>query len=165
VAITGQAYFEVAKNAAMPFIVKKGDIAVEVLGTHFNVNAYDDNDALRVTLLEGAVRVSKGAQTATIQPGDQAVVAGNTVSTVKADVTDVMAWKNGLFTFNHADLPAIMKQLARWYDVEVVYEGNITPRDFGGKMQRDLNLSTVLHSLEKNNVHFRIEGRKIIVLP
>ncbi|HSC37762.1 MAG TPA: FecR domain-containing protein, partial [Chitinophagaceae bacterium] len=136
-----------------------------VLGTHFNVNAYDDNDDLRITLLEGAVRVSKGTQTVTLQPGEQVSVAGNTMRIATANVAAVMAWKNGLFSFDAADLPAIMKQLARWYDVDVTYEGNITPRAFGGKMQRDLNLSTVLHSLEKNNVHFRIEGRKIIVLP
>jgi len=165
VEITGQPYFEVAQNAAMPFIVKKGDLAIEVLGTHFNVNAYDDNADMRVTLLEGAVRVRKGTQSATIQPGDQAVVDGNMISVNKADVSAVMAWKNGLFSFDEADLPAIMKQLARWYDVEVVYEGTVTPRSFGGKMQRDLNLSTVLHGLEKNKVHFRIEGKKIIVLP
>ena len=165
VEITGQPYFEIAPNAAMPFVVKKGDLAIEVLGTHFNVNAYDDNADMRVTLLEGSVRVRKDAQAVLIQPGEQALVAGNMISVNKPDVAAVMAWKNGFFSFHDADLPAIMKQLARWYDVEVVYEGNITPRSFGGKMQRDLNLSTVLHGLEKNNVHFRIEGRKIIVLP
>jgi ferric-dicitrate binding protein FerR (iron transport regulator) len=165
VEITGQPYFEVAKNTAMPFIVKKGGLEIEVLGTHFNVNAYEDNADTRVTLLEGSVRVRKGERTAIIKPGEQAVVAGDAVTTAQADIASVMAWKDGLFSFNDADLPAIMKQLARWYDVDVVYEGKMAPRSFGGKMQRDLNLSTVLHSLEKNNVHFRIEGRKIIVLP
>jgi hypothetical protein len=168
--ITGQVYFEVAHNAAMPFKVKKGDSEVEVLGTHFNMNAFDDEAAMKVTLLEGSVAISEesgvGSRERTvIKPGEQAQVANN-IKVIKAvDVDAVMAWKNGLFNFNNSDLEMVMRQLARWYDVEVMYQGSIPKRSFGGEMQRDLNLSDVLKILEKNNVRFKIEGKRLIVLP
>jgi len=166
VSITGEAYFEVTKDSR-PFTVSKGDMKVEVLGTHFNVNAYDDESDIKITLLEGSVNVlpRASARGTVIKPGQQAKVANSQLSIVNnIDVEAVMAWKNGLFSFNRADLPTVMRQLSRHYDVEVQYEGKIPALEFGGKMQRDLNLSQVLRLLEKNEVHFRIEGRKIIVM-
>jgi ferric-dicitrate binding protein FerR (iron transport regulator) len=159
--ITGEAYFEVAHNASMPFKVSKGEMVVTVLGTHFNVNAYDEEADIKVTLLEGSVKVNNTL----IKPGQQAVV-GKTVKIVNGVMLDeVMAWKNGFFHFNRASLEEVLGQLTRWYDVEVVYEGKIPERQFLGEMERDLNLSQVLKILERNQVHFRIEGKKVIVMP
>lgn len=168
--ITGQVYFEVAHNAAMPFKVKKGNSEVEVLGTHFNLNAYEDEALMKVTLLEGSVAISRESgvgsrEKVLIKPGEQAQVSDVIKVAKGVDVDAVMAWKNGLFNFNNADLEMVMRQLARWYDVEVMYQGSIPKRSFGGEMQRDLNLSDVLKILEKNNVHFKIEGKRLIVLP
>lgn len=165
--ITGQVYFEVAHNAAMPFKVKKGNSEVEVLGTHFNLNAYEDEALMKVTLLEGSVRVRRQESEVVIKPGQQVqlAVSGELRVSSAVDLDAVMAWKNGLFNFNNADLEMVMRQLARWYDVEVMYQGSIPKRSFGGEMQRDLNLSDVLKILEKNNVHFKIEGKRLIVLP
>lgn len=171
--ITGEAYLEVAHNAAKPFIVNannKGEI--EVLGTRFNVNAYDDEDALCTTLLEGKVKFTKttlslpGSDFVVLSPGQQSVLSKSGLQMKNnVDVDGVMAWKNGLFNFNNSNLEMVMRQLARWYDVEVVYQGEIPQRNFGGEMQRDLNLSEVLKILETNQVHFRIEGKRLIVLP
>lgn len=168
VELTGQAYLEIAADKTQPFHVKAGGTDVEVLGTHFNVNAYGDESAVRTTLLEGAVRVSNGKESQLLEPGEQAN-SGNGQEGIRvnanADVDAVIAWKNGLFQFNDADLKSVMRQLNRWYDVDVVYEGNIPPQQFEGKIQRNLTLSQVLRILEKSQVHFRIEGRKIIVQP
>ncbi|MDB5199217.1 MAG: anti-FecI sigma factor, FecR [Chitinophagaceae bacterium] len=162
VQITGEGYFEVAHNASMPFVVEKNDVSVQVLGTHFNVNSYDDENEIKITLLEGSVKVSKGNKTSLIKPGQQAQVASE-IKIVSADVDEVIGWKNGLFSFSNADLQAVLRQLSRWYDVEISYRGTIPKRVFKGEIQRDLNLSETLNILEKNNVHFTIEGKKIVV--
>jgi len=173
VEVTGEAYFEVAKNPSKPFRVNLGAKGtVEVLGTHFNINSYEDESATRITLLEGSVRVmAPSAQMVILRPGQQAAYS-NTRSEKKelaiynqVDLNAVMAWKNGYFNFQHADLLTVMRQLARWYDIEIHYEGTPPTRYFGGEMQRDLNLSEVLKLLEKNNVHFRIENRTLFVKP
>lgn len=173
VEITGEAYFEVAKNPAMPFRVSvAGKGTVEVLGTHFNINSYGDETHTQVTLLEGSVRVElPESQPVVIQPGQQAFYAsglqrGAGISVKNGvDLAAVMAWKNGYFNFDNADLYQVMRQLARWYNIQVKYEGKIPHRVFGGEMQRDLNLSEVLKLLEKNNVHFRIENNQLFVRP
>lgn len=173
VEITGEAYFEVARNPAMPFRVSvAGKGTVEVLGTHFNINSYGDETHTHVTLLEGSVRVElPESQPVVIQPGQQAFYAnglqqGAGISVRNGvDLAAVMAWKNGYFNFDHADLYQVMRQLARWYNIQVTYEGKIPHRVFGGDMQRDLNLSEVLKLLEKNNVHFRIENDRLFVRP
>lgn len=169
VEITGEAYFEVAKNEAMPFIVSVNNKAeVEVLGTHFNVNAYEDEAAINATLLGGKVRVSAGASPGTVlQPGQQASL--NTAGAMKIlddiDVMQVTAWKDGWFQFHMATLPDVMRQLSRWYDVEVNYPADIPDRAFEGRIQQDLTLTQVLKILERYQVHFRVEGRKITILP
>jgi ferric-dicitrate binding protein FerR (iron transport regulator) len=170
VQITGEAYFEVTHDKEMPFIVEKGDMQVEVLGTHFNVNAYNDESAIKTTLLVGKVKVIKTTatvqQTAVLSPGEQAVIPNSSrIQVRKADVDDVVAWKNGLFHFESADIKTVMRQLSRWYDVEVVYEGAAVKNDpLFVEISRNTRLSDVLKVLqESGSAKFSIQGRKIIV--
>lgn len=160
VEITGEAYFEVSHG--MPFIVHvnhKTD--VEVLGTHFNINAYDDEGSIRTTLLEGRVKV----QSAILKPGQQAVFTNDSRLTVQNDINteEVIAWKNGGFYFNGADIQTVMRQVARWYDVDVVYEGQIPGGHFKGKPSRSATLSQMLKMLEYTGVKYSIQGKKIII--
>ncbi|HEY4482455.1 MAG TPA: FecR domain-containing protein [Candidatus Brocadiaceae bacterium] len=175
VSITGEAYFEVEHDATKPFIVSKGKTSIEVLGTHFNVNAYDDEADIKVTLLEGSVKVaspnpSKGGavETVIIKPGQQAKagVSGQLSVVTGVDIDEVMAWKNGKFVFGEkADIQTIMRQIARWYDVNVEYKGTVNGF-IGGSISRNVNISNVLTMLEKTGeVKFKIEGNKITVLP
>jgi len=165
VTITGEAYFEVTNNKTRPFRVKANDMEVEVLGTHFNINSYSDEGSIKTTLLEGSVKVTNGSQPVFLRPGQQAQSAARINVVSNPDIEQVMAWKNGLFNFEGADVKTVLRQLGRWYDVDVVFEGNIPDRKFGGEMSMDLNLSQVLKSLEKIEVKFRIEGKKLIVTP
>ncbi|HEU4470758.1 MAG TPA: FecR domain-containing protein [Flavisolibacter sp.] len=167
VEITGEAYFEVARDASKPFHVAVNGMDVRVLGTHFNINAYSDEESIKTTLLEGSVQVSNGARQVVIKPGEQASFSGGNSGLVNVrsgvDIDAVIAWKNGFFSFNNSDLPTVMRQIARWFDVEVVYEGTVPTRRFGGEISRNLNASQVLKILEESKVRFRIEGRRIIV--
>lgn len=166
VTMTGEAYFEVAHDASKPFMVTANNTEVKVLGTHFNINGYDGET--RTTLLEGSVAVESSGKKSRITPGQQAVTnINNNAIVVLNDVNleEVMAWKNGYFFFRHADVEMVMKQLSRWYDVDIIYQGDIPDRRFEGEMQRNLSLSQVLNLLGKNNIHFSIVGKKIIVSP
>jgi len=169
VELEGEAYFEVAKNAAMPFKVSARDATVEVLGTSFNVNAYRNESVIKTTLLDGAVRLNAYQQSQTLKPGQQAVAkpAREQLEVVNnADIDKVMAWKNGLFNFEDASLEEVMRQLERWYDIEVTYAKGIPPIRFGGEINRQNTLQDVLQILEKSNVHFRFEeSRKLVVIP
>lgn len=170
VELEGEAYFEVAQNASLPFKVKVGDATeVEVLGTSFNINSYKDEAAIRTTLLDGAVRLNAYQQSQTLKPGQQAVVkpAKAQLEVVNnADLDKVMAWKNGLFNFEDASLEEVMRQLERWYDIEVTYAKGIPAIRFGGEINRQNTLQDVLQILEKSNVHFRFEdSRKLVVIP
>lgn len=167
VEVTGEVYFEIVKNEQMPFRVKAGNKAdIEVLGTHFNVNAYDDEESLNATLLEGAIRVTKGTDKVILKPGQQARVEEHIKVIPDADIDKVMAWKNGFFNFENANLQEVMRQLQRWYDIEVVYEKGVPDMEFVGKMSKNINLADLLTILEKTNVHFRLEeGRRLIVEP
>lgn len=169
VEITGEAYFEVAHNAAKPFKVKVNNATtIEVLGTHFNVNAYSNEETINTTLLEGSVRVLGTNSKTVLAPGQQAQTSGDGSSKVVNAVNTgkVIAWKNGVFDFEDASLEEVMRQLERWYDIEVVYEKNIPKLEFFGKMGKDLSLDIVLRGLEKSNVHFRVEAnRRLVVLP
>jgi ferric-dicitrate binding protein FerR (iron transport regulator) len=164
VSITGEAYFEVAKNKAMPFRITREGMVVEVLGTHFNVNAYGDEPHMKVTLLEGAVKISSGNVSGLLKPGQQAKVKDNDIN-VNSDVNvdQVMAWKNGYFSFEKAGIKEVMRQIARWYNIEVTYEGEIPDENFGGELRRNSKLSSVLKVLEKSGVKFRIENNRVIV--
>lgn len=171
VEVSGEAYFEVAHNADMPFRVSIGaGTEVEVLGTSFNVNAYTNEKAIYTTLLEGKVKMkSAGKGELLLRPGQQARLPGNNANGIaletEVDTDKVMAWKNGLFNFDGAGIEEVMRQLERWYDIEVVYEKGIPDIIFGGKLRKDVSLSGVLKSLEESEVHFRMEGRRLIVLP
>ncbi len=169
VTVTGEAYFEVVKNEKMPFRVKAGNTTIDVLGTHFNINAYKDEASINTTLLEGAVRVNVSQQQQQLRPGQQARVPANGASIQvvdHADISEVMAWKAGFFSFNDADLPTVMRQLSRWYNVEVKYEGNIPQRVFTGEIGRNLTLSQVLKGLTKTRIKYRIEnGNRIVIQP
>ncbi|MBS0027618.1 FecR family protein [Chitinophaga sp. 22321] len=169
VTITGEVYFEVAQNEKMPFRVKAGNTTVEVLGTHFNINAYKDEPSVNTTLLQGTVQINANQQKQVIKPGQQArVIASNHGIQVldNVDLSQVMAWKKGFFSFNDADLPTVMRQLSRWYNVEVKYEGEIPQRLFTGEIGRDLTLSQVLKGLSKTRIRYKIEnGNRIIIQP
>jgi transmembrane sensor len=164
VSITGEAYFEVAKNKQKPFRVTRDRIEVEVLGTHFNVNAYGDVPFIKVTLLEGSVKVNNGNKSGLLKPGQQAKVNDDNIN-VHSDVNvdQVMAWKNGYFSFDKASATEVMKELARWYNIEVVYHGEVPDEKFGGELRRNSKLSSVLKILEKSGVNFHIEGNRVTV--
>ncbi|QEC44607.1 FecR family protein [Pseudobacter ginsenosidimutans] len=165
VSITGEAYLEVAKDASKPFMVHSNGITTEVLGTSFNVNAYDDEDATRITLLEGKVRVHDQHSSMELKPGMQARQNSTGIKLAEVDTDQIIAWKNGLFNFNQISLQSGLRQIARWYDVEVVYEKNVPGITFAGKIQRNLSLQQILKGLEDDQVHFRIKGKKLIVSP
>ncbi|WP_213086888.1 FecR family protein [Chitinophaga agrisoli] len=171
VELTGEAYFEVAANAASPFVVNAGGQRTEVLGTHFNINDYKDNGNIIITLLEGKIRVGKDQQQVTLAPGQQALVQDNHPITVNenANIEMAVAWKNGLFKFNDTPLEDVMLQLSRWYDVDVSYEGQMADRRFSGEITRNAGITEVLAMLQLLKVKFTIKdngGRKtIIVMP
>lgn len=170
VEMSGEVYFEVAKNKDKPFKVKAAVSEIEVLGTHFNVNAYTDEPAIRTTLLEGLVKVtvpsSRGAQPARfLQPGQQSGITkeGQIEIINNADTEEALAWKNGRFQFKSADLKSILRQIARWYDVDVEYRGNVNLH-FTGQLTRNDNVSKVFEKLAlTGEVQFKLEGKKIIV--
>lgn len=164
VTITGEVYFEVAKNPAMPFYVSHGDMAVKVLGTHFNIDTYNDEQEIKVTLLEGMVAVSQGPKSEQLRPGQQARLSDHDIQLIQSvDVDEVMAWKNDEFYFTGTDIKTIMHQIERYYDVEVQYD-DVVPYKFVAKISRDVNLSQFLEKLELTNlVHFRIDGNKVTV--
>lgn len=169
VSMTGEAYFEVAHRSDEKFFVTCNGLTTEVLGTHFNVNAYDDEEDEKVTLLEGKVRVAiSNGRFIEIKPGEQAVnnpKAGLRMRQ-KVNTEEVMAWKNNMFIFDETNIREVMKSVARWYGVEVVFKGNFQDLDFGGSMSRQGNVSELLKRLEATRaVSFVIEGEKITVIP
>lgn len=163
--ITGEAYFEVADNKSMPFHVKVNDMDVTVLGTHFNIMAYQDEDLVKTTLLQGAVRVNRENQSVMLTPGQQAQAGKGLRVISDANTEEAVAWKEGLFEFNSAGIEMVMRTLARWYNVDIRYEGSKTGNRLTGKIRRDSNLSDVLQILSTSGYHFKIEGKTILVLP
>jgi len=167
VEISGQVYFEVVHNAKKPFIVKTGQQTIEDLGTHFNINAYP-GAAIKTTLEEGLVSITNSKKTVFLQPGQAAFseVKTNEITVSQADIEETLAWKNGYFRFNDEHIENIMEQLARWYDIEVTYNGKLPADGFNGTISRTKNLSQVLKMLERTGIiHFKTEGRRITVLP
>ena len=168
VEITGEVYFEVAHNAGMPFLVKANDTEIAVLGTHFNVMAYADEKVMKTTLLEGSVKVSKTGKSAILTPGQQARITTSAENIRVLDDVDLdkeMAWKSGYFQFDDDNLESIMRQVSRWYDVDIRYEGNLSREHFTGRLPRNANVSKVLKILSLSGVKFRIEENSIIVTP
>jgi ferric-dicitrate binding protein FerR (iron transport regulator) len=168
VVITGEAYFEVAKNTAIPFKVKAASSEIEVLGTHFNVNAYDDEATIKTTLLEGLVKISANNQSPKfLQPGQQSGITkdGKINVIANADTEEAIAWINGRFQYKSADIKSILRQISRWYDVDVEYNGNVNIH-FTGQLPRNQNVSGIFEKLElTGEVKFKIDGKKIIVSP
>ena len=176
ITIDGEAYLEVVHNAAKPFKVEANGSEVEVLGTHFNVHAYNDEPVEKITLIEGRVKVGKrsraqsganGKQESVIlKPGEQTSVSQTSQPSqpIPVQTEEVLAWKNGLFNFANADIESIMKQIERWYDVEVVYEGPRPEGHFRGKIPRNVMASEMLKIIEASGVHFKIENKKIIIV-
>ncbi|RXF70119.1 FecR family protein [Arcticibacter tournemirensis] len=166
VELSGEAYFEVAKNKGMPFKVRSKLGEVEVLGTHFNMMSYDDETSMKTTLLEGAVRVKNDRDARVLKPGEQAILnqGGMVKVTDDVDPNGEIAWKNGLFQFNDSDIKLVMRQVARWYDLNVTYEGEIPSKRLTGKIPRDAKASQLLSMLEYSGLKFRIQGKNIIVI-
>jgi len=158
VEITGEVYFEVAHQATRPFIVKAGKEEIKVLGTHFNVNAYTNEQMVKTTLLEGSVKINDQIL---LQPGEQ---CGNGIIS-KVDAEASVAWVHGYFQFEYADIRSVMRQLSRWYDVEIQYEGKITAELFGGEMQKNLKLSEVLELLSGTGIHYTLNGKLLTIRP
>ncbi|MBS0032461.1 FecR family protein [Chitinophaga sp. 22321] len=163
--ITGEAYFEVVSNASAPFLVTSGNHRVEVLGTGFNIQSYHNDVNITTTLLQGSIRVSAGTQTRILKPGQQTKVNQDNNNTIQlindADTEEALAWRNGKFIFNDADLPAVVRQLERWYDVTIDYKG-LSGYRFNGEIPRTAHLSKVLKMMElTSNIHYKISDRNI----
>jgi len=168
VKITGEAYFEVVHDALHPFKVKVRDQTIEDLGTQFNINAYLDEPTMKTTLINGKVKISAGSQVAVLKPGFQAAVSpsGSSIIVQAADLDQVMAWKNGNFEFEGTPLKDIMRQISRWYDVDISYMGTIEDTEFGGSISRSKNINEILSMLEMTkSVRFKLDGRRILVMP
>ncbi|MES2329905.1 MAG: FecR domain-containing protein [Bacteroidota bacterium] len=168
VSITGEAYFEVVHDARKPFKVKAGNQIIEDIGTAFNVNAYSDEPDSKTTLFEGAASVSYGTQKKIIKAGEQSIIkdGAETIEVKATDGQTAAAWRKGVFNFEHADIATIMRQLTRWYNVEVRYEGKSNLEPFSGEIGRSLTLAQVLNGLEQSKVHFRIEeDKRIVIMP
>ncbi|WP_454881444.1 FecR family protein [Sphingobacterium detergens] len=167
VELVGEAYFEVAKDPKHPFIVNTSGQQIKVLGTHFNVNSYADEPALRTTLLEGSVEVSSSNRKLKLLPGQQSSLNANgTLKLQQVDTAPIIAWTNHEFMFDEDDIESVMRKIARWYNVDVIYQGKKTTEKFGGGISRFDNVKQVLNLLENTGaVHFRIEEKNLYVLP
>jgi ferric-dicitrate binding protein FerR (iron transport regulator) len=167
VTLTGEAYFEVAQNKFAPFIVKTTHGgSVKVLGTHFDIMDYSNEPAMKTTLLEGLVAVENGSVSKQLKPGEQAILPPQgTLKIIQgADIEEAVAWKNGLFQFDHADLQTILRQVSRWYGVEVVYQGDVQTEPLKGMAPRNVNLSKLLEGIsEMTGVRFKMDGNRLIV--
>lgn len=166
VKLEGEAYFEIAKDKTHPFVVESKGQEVEVLGTHFNVNTYDHESGIATTLLEGSVKVTSGINASRIiKPGEQALSDRGSIKVSKANIESTMAWKDGGFALTGDGFKTAMNKIARWYDVEVIYDSSVPDElEAGGWISRNNKLSAVLKLIESGGqVHFKIEGRKVYV--
>ncbi len=166
VELKGEAYFEVSKHDYKKFSVQSGNQAVEVLGTHFNINAYSDEPSITTTLIEGAVRVielnSKKSQI--LKPGEQSKVDRD-IRIQRKDTQAEVAWKDGYFYFENASIETVMRQLGRWYGITARYEAVLPEHHFEGAIATNLTLLEVLEILQKSDIHFRLEGKEVVVMP
>lgn len=164
----GEAYFEVIHNTDKAFRVATRNQLVEDIGTHFNINAYNDEHNVKTTLLEGSVRVAHSGTSALLKPGERSVISkqSGAIKIEQADVDEAVAWKNGKFVFNNEDIQSIMRKISRWYDVDVVYAGGVSANEFNGSVSRFKSVSEVLRKLEETGtIHFKIDERRITVMP
>lgn len=165
VELTGEGYFAVAKDTRRPFVVSFNHMEVQVLGTGFDIMAYSDEPVTQTTLAEGSIRLVNGPAHTLLEPNKTATVADGSIKVTQADVQQVTAWMSGEWSFNDVEIPVIMRQLCRWYDVDVSYQGKIPEGTVGGVLSRNVNLSTVLKFLQSTGIHLRQDGRKITILP
>jgi hypothetical protein len=165
VELTGEAYFEVAPNKSKPFLVKTGQSNTRVLGTSFNIMAYPDEGPVRTTLLEGAVKIDEGGHSAVLEPGEQGIFNDAVITTKTVNIRAVVAWKDGYYFFDRTPVQSVMRQIARWYNVDIVYKGTVPKDEIVGRIPRTAYVSDVLHIMELIGIHFKIEGRTIIVTP
>jgi len=165
VKLMGEAYFEIAKDKTHPFIVETNSQRVEVLGTHFNISAYQDEPLTKTTLMEGSVRISNPSQSQLLKPGEQAIVNGRDIAVVPGDLEEALDWKNGKIVFNDETLSTIMKKISRWYDVEVIYREGTDKLIYQGSVSRTSKISSVLNFFrDTETVDFIIQGRQITVI-
>ncbi|MET3876882.1 FecR domain-containing protein [Chitinophaga sp. OAE865] len=163
--LNGEAYFEVAHDARRPFRVLVNQVTVDVLGTSFNINSYADEATINTTLLEGAVKVNSRKGSIQLAPGEQSQISpnGNVKKITGVNTAEIIAWKEGYFQFESTDLTTVLRQFSHWYDVEIVYEGQLRPRKFFGMISRRSSLVNVLKMLNANDVNYRLEGKKLII--
>ncbi|MEJ5993213.1 FecR domain-containing protein [Pedobacter sp. Du54] len=165
VEISGEGYFEIVKDKAHPFIVRNKKQQVEVIGTHFNVNAYNDEPSVKTTLLEGSIKISTDQNNKVLKPGEQAVNSNEKLTIGEVDVDKAVAWKNSKFVFDDENIESVMRKLSRWYNVEVVYQDNVADRTFTGSISRYDKISKILDKITYiEAVHFKVEGRRITVM-
>ncbi|MDR6783287.1 transmembrane sensor [Pedobacter africanus] len=162
--LKGEAYFEIYKDKLHPFVVSTSGQEIEVLGTHFNVNSYADEPVTTTTLLEGSVKIIKGSEAHILKPNQQSLLSATNFNIKNVNTEQAVAWKNGYFKFKDEKIENIMRQIARWYNIEVVFSGEIPQESIAGRVSRSKNISQVLKALEATKlVHFKVEGRKVIV--
>ncbi|TSJ36422.1 DUF4974 domain-containing protein [Mucilaginibacter corticis] len=164
VELSGEGYFEVAHNKAMPFRVKTPGQIVEVLGTHFDINAYQNESATKTTLLAGSVKITHDQTEKLLAPGEQASVNARSFDIVKKNTEEAVAWKNGYFRFIDTPLPIILRQFERWYNITVVYDGPVSDQYFSGKITRSADLSRVLKILEQGGIRYELKDRQLTIL-
>ncbi|HEY6900894.1 MAG TPA: FecR domain-containing protein, partial [Puia sp.] len=164
VKLTGEAYFEVAHDGTKPFKVVSNGQEVQVLGTSFDIKAYADEPVVQTTLLTGSVKLSASNNYVLLKPGQQAVLENNKDFSVnEVEPSESIAWKNGYFLFKNEGIESVMRTIARWYNVDVSYEGDVKKRRLGGTVSRYQNLDDLLKTIElTKSVKFKIEGRKVI---
>ena len=165
VELTGEAYFEVAKVAGRPFIVSIPNANIEVLGTSFNISCYQDDQFQRTTLVEGKVRINASHENMVLAPGEQAEVSGGKLEVSHPDIYGVTAWRKGFFNFSDADVQTVMRQIARWYDVEIKYTGEPSKEKLEGSISRNQNLQETLAALDALHIHTKIDNRTVTVFP
>jgi transmembrane sensor len=166
--LKGEAYFEVTHNRSKPFKVISRNQVIEDIGTRFNVNAYDDEPNVKTTLLEGSVSVADDKNRVTLKPGQQSQVnaSGSHIIIKNASLNEAVSWKNGRFIFNNDDIASVMRQVSRWYDVDVSYEGDMAGKVFTGSVPHSEKVEEVMRKLEETgNIHYRVDGKRIIVTP
>jgi len=161
VEVTGEVYFEVAKDVKRPFIVTTNGVTTEVLGTHFNVNSYVNEGPVKITLLEGAVKLSAANSSLLLQPGEQGVAADQLQKHKVKNPDAVIAWKNGFFSFSHQSMAELVNELSRWYDIKIEYDAALAEKHFGGGIERGADLGQVMQILKEFKINCRLEGRTL----
>lgn len=166
VELTGEGFFEVTENAAKPFVVQSGNLKVQVLGTSFNLNTYEEEAAAKASLINGSVKVSTGVESIILKPGQQAIIPASTrnISVGNFDTEEVIAWKNGFFQFNKID-ESYLRQLSRWYDVDLQFEAPVKPNEFNGRITRQTKLSSIVEALKISGIPCRLEKNRLVILP